>query len=49
MEEDATGTDMDEEYEDDKGENEEVIAEKVEPEGWVKHTKDTNLVLEAFL
>ena len=44
MEEDATATDMDEEYEDDKDDkDEEVVAEKVEPEGWVKHTKAASL------
>ena len=43
MEEDDIGTDMDE---DDKDEDEEVItvAEEVEPEGWVKHTKAASIV-----
>ena len=47
MEEDATqstATDMDEEHED-----EEVIAEEVEPEGWAKHTKAASLVFEVLL
>ena len=48
MQEDDTATDMDEDYEDD---DEEVIAvaEEVEPEGWVKHTKAASIVWEAFL
>ena len=49
MEEDATATDMDEEHEDDEDEDEEVIADKVEPEGWVKHTKAASLVWEVLL
>ena len=49
MEEDATATDMDEEYKDDEDEDEEVTAEEVEPEGWVKNTKAASCVWEAFL
>ena len=50
MEEDATATDIDEEYEEYKDENQEVIAEEqVEPEGWVKHMKPASCVWEAFL
>ena len=51
MEEDDTATDMDEEYKDDEDEDEEVIAvaEEVEPEGWVKHTKAASIVWEAFV
>ena len=50
MGEDATATDMDEEYEDDKDEDEaEKVAEEVEPEGWVKHIKAASIVQEAFL
>ena len=50
MEEDATATDMGEEYEDDKDEDEEVITKvEVEPEEWVKHIKAASCVWEAFL
>ena len=51
MEEDDTATDMDEEYKDDEDEDEEVIAvaEEVEPEGWVKHTKAASIEWEAFV
>ena len=53
MEEDDTATYMNEEYKDDKDEDgdEEVIAvaEEVEPEGWVRHTKAASIVSEAFL
>ena len=40
---------MDEKYEDDEDEDEEVIAEEVESEGWVKPAKAASLVREAFL
>ena len=45
--EDDTATDIDEEEE----EEEEAIAvaEELEPEGWVKHTKAASIVWEAYL
>ena len=50
MEEDDTATDMDEDDKDEDGEEEAIgVAEEVEPEGWVKHTKAASIVWEAFL
>ena len=53
MDEDDIATDMGEEYEDNKDEDDEeeavAVAEEVEPEGWVKHMKAGSIVWEAFL
>ena len=53
MEEDDIAKDMDGEYKDDKNEDEDeeviAVAQEVEPEGWVKHTKVASIVWEVFL
>ena len=43
--EDDTATDMDEEEEEEAI----AVAEELEPEGWVKHTKAASIVWETYL